>query len=150
MKTKVLIVDDSALVRKILREFLDADPRITVVGTAIDAHDARAKIKALKPDVVTLDVEMPKMDGLTFLSNLMRLHPLPVVMVSTLTHKGAETSLKAMQLGAVDFVGKPTSDLAHSLSEYKAEIVDKVLTAAGANVQALVSRARSIIASPRR
>lgn len=126
---KVLIVDDSALVRKMLNEMLSADPAIEVIGTASDPFDAREKIKLLKPDVLTLDVEMPKMDGVTFLKNLMRLHPLPVVMVSTLTEKGADVTFEAMDLGAVDFVTKPKIDLAHTFADYATEICTKVKTA---------------------
>src|SRR5579863_836350 len=102
-RIRVLIVDDSALVRSLLTDMLRADPGIEVVGVAGDAHIAREKIKLLNPDVLTLDVEMPKMDGLTFLRNLMRLRPMPVVMVSSLTEKGAAVALDALSLGAVDF-----------------------------------------------
>ena len=126
---KVLIVDDSALVRKMLQEMLSTDPAIQVVGTAFDPFDAREKIKQLHPDVLTLDVEMPKMDGVTFLKNLMRLHPVPVVMVSTLTEKGADVTFEAMDLGAVDFVTKPKIDLAHTFEDYTVEICTKVKTA---------------------
>ena len=107
MSVKVLIVDDSALVRQLLTEILSKDPEIEVIGAAPDPIIAREKIKQLKPDVLTLDVEMPRMDGLQFLSNLMRLHPLPVVMVSSLTEAGADVTLKALELGAIDFVTKP-------------------------------------------
>lgn len=127
---KVLIVDDSALVRKMLQEMLSSDVGIEVVGTASDPYDAREKIKELHPDVLTLDVEMPKMDGVTFLKNLMRLHPVPVVMVSTLTEKGADVTFEAMDLGAVDFVTKPKIDLANTFEDYSAEICSKVKTAA--------------------
>ncbi|WP_040725620.1 chemotaxis response regulator protein-glutamate methylesterase [Thiomicrorhabdus sp. Kp2] len=127
---KVLIVDDSALVRQMLQEMLSTDPALTVVGTASDPYDAREKIKQLHPDVLTLDVEMPKMDGVTFLKNLMRLHPVPVVMVSTLTEKGADVTFEAMDLGAVDFVTKPKIDLAHTFEDYTVEICRKVKTAA--------------------
>ena len=109
-KTKVLIVDDSALVRKVLTEIIDNAPRFEVVGTAQDPLIARDKIKQLNPDVLTLDVEMPKMDGLTFLRNLMRLRPMPVVMISTLTEKGADVTLEALELGAIDYVEKPKLD----------------------------------------
>ncbi len=127
---KVLIVDDSALVRKMLQEMLSSDPGIQVVGTAHDPYDAREKIKQLHPDVLTLDVEMPKMDGVTFLKNLMRLHPLPVVMVSTLTEKGADVTFEALDLGAVDFVTKPKIDLVHTFEDYTLEICSKVKNAA--------------------
>jgi len=136
-KIRVLIVDDSALVRQLLSEILASDREIEVVGTATDPHAAREKIKQLNPDVLTLDVEMPKMDGVTFLSNLMRLRPMPVVMVSSLTEKGADITLQALELGAVDFVSKPKVDLAHSLADYAEEIIAKVKTAAGVTVRAL-------------
>ncbi len=134
---KVLVVDDSALVRKMLTEILSADPEIEVVGAANDPYAAREKIKQLKPDVLTLDVEMPKMDGITFLSNLMRLHPMPVIMVSSLTEKGADTTLQALELGAVDFVSKPKVDLAHSLDQYGEEIISKIKVAAKSRVRPL-------------
>ena len=132
MKTpiKVLIVDDSVLVRQMLEEMLSADPEIEVVGTAFDPFDAREKIKALHPDVLTLDVEMPKMDGVTFLRNLMRLHPMPVVMVSTLTEKGADVTFEAMDLGAVDFVTKPKINLVNTFEAYTQEICSKIKVAA--------------------
>ena len=125
-KIRVLVIDDSALVRRLLTEMLQQDPGIEVVGTAADPFMAREKIKQLHPDVLTLDVEMPKMDGVTFLRNLMRLRPMPVVMVSTLTQKGSEVTLDALELGAVDFVSKPTIDIAHSLTDYADEIIAKV------------------------
>jgi two-component system chemotaxis response regulator CheB len=134
-RTKVLIVDDSALVRKVLTELLGTDPSLEVVGTAGDAFAAREKIKALEPDVLTLDVEMPKMDGVTFLRNLMRLHPMPVVMVSSLTEHGAEITLDALAVGAVDYLPKPKIDLAATLSDYRDELVAKVKMAARARVR---------------
>lgn len=132
---RVLVVDDSALARKLLTGILGAAPGIEVVGTALDAWMARDKIKQLKPDVLTLDVEMPGMNGLAFLANLMRLHPLPVVMISTLTETGAAVTLDALRLGAVDFVCKPKLDAAESLDEYAAVLVDKVRAAAQMCVQ---------------
>ncbi|MCB1821200.1 MAG: response regulator, partial [Candidatus Competibacteraceae bacterium] len=134
-KIKVLIVDDSALVRQILTEILSRDPGIEVVGSATDPYAAREKIKKLNPDVLTLDVEMPRMDGLTFLSNLMRLRPMPVVMVSSLTENGAAVTLQALELGAVDFVTKPKVDVAHALDDYALEIREKVRMAARAKVR---------------
>jgi two-component system, chemotaxis family, protein-glutamate methylesterase/glutaminase len=134
-KIRVLVIDDSALMRKLLTEILASDPQIEVVGTAPDAYIARDKIKSLNPDVLTLDVEMPRMDGLSFLRNLMRLRPMPVVMCSTLTHAGAETALDALALGAVDVVGKPTSDASHSLKNSAQEIIAKVKMAATVNVR---------------
>ncbi|HEY9199760.1 MAG TPA: chemotaxis response regulator protein-glutamate methylesterase [Gammaproteobacteria bacterium] len=134
-KVRVLVVDDSALVRQLLSEILAGDPGIEVVGTATDPYAARDRIKQLNPDVLTLDVEMPRMDGLTFLRNLMRLRPMPVVMVSSLTTHGADVTLDALELGAVDYVPKPVLDLAHSLPEYAAELIAKVKQAARARVR---------------
>ncbi len=134
-KTKVLIVDDSALVRQMLTAMLESDPSIQVVGTATDPFAAREKIKRLNPDVLTLDVEMPRMDGVTFLQNLMRLRPMPVVMVSSLTEAGADLTLRALEVGAVDFVSKPKVDLAATLDEYGDEIINKVKMAAKARVR---------------
>jgi two-component system chemotaxis response regulator CheB len=135
-KVKVLIVDDSAVMRKVLTSILSSDPGIEVVGSAMDPIIARDKIKQLQPDVITLDVEMPRMDGLTFLRNLMRLRPMPVVMISTLTEKGAETTLNALEIGAVDFVAKPKVDVANSIEQYAEEIIAKVLAASHARVRA--------------
>jgi two-component system, chemotaxis family, protein-glutamate methylesterase/glutaminase len=129
-KVRVLIVDDSALVRKLLSSMLASDPAIEVVGTAADPLIAREKIKQLAPDVLTLDVEMPRMDGLTFLDNLMRLRPMPVVMVSSLTSQGADVTLRALELGAVDFFNKPGADLTGTFVESAAEICAKVKLAA--------------------
>lgn len=137
-KIKLLIVDDSALIRQMLTQIFNSSGDIEVVGTAGDPLIARDKIKALNPDVLTLDVEMPRMDGLTFLRNLMRLRPMPVVMISTLTEKGAEVTLDALALGAVDFVAKPKADVGNSLAEYAEEIINKVRMAAKAKVSALV------------
>ena len=136
-KIRLLIVDDSALVRQVLTEVFAQTRDIEVVGTAGDPYDAREKIKQLSPDVLTLDVEMPRMDGVTFLGNLMRLRPMPVVMVSTLTEQGAEVTLRALELGAVDFVAKPKLDVAEGLKDYAAEIVDKVRIASRSRVRAL-------------
>lgn len=134
-RVRVLIVDDSALVRRILSEVLSADPTLEVVGTASDAYMAREKIKQLNPDVLTLDVEMPKMDGVTFLRNLMRLRPMPVVMVSTLTEHGAEVTLDALAVGAVDYLPKPKIDIAATLTDYADELRAKIRSAATARVR---------------
>jgi len=136
---RVLIVDDSALVRRILSEILAGDRAIQVVGTASDAYMARDKIKELNPDVLTLDVEMPKMDGVTFLRNLMRLRPMPVVMVSSLTDHGAEITLDALALGAVDYLPKPKIDVAATLGDYADELIAKIKAASTARVRALVT-----------
>lgn len=131
---RVLVVDDSALMRQVLVELLSQDPAIEVVGTASDPYFAREKIKALEPDVLTLDVEMPRMDGLTFLEKLMAGHPMPVVMVSSLTEAGCRTTLRALELGAVDFFTKPTLDLREGLAEQAEELIGKVKAAACARV----------------
>lgn len=133
-KIKVLIVDDSALVRRMLQDILGGAPDLEVVGTAGDPLIARDKIKRLNPDVITLDVEMPRMDGLTFLANLMRLRPTPVVMISTLTEAGADVTLRALELGAVDFVPKPKLGVAQGLEQLAEEIRGKVRIAARARL----------------
>jgi two-component system chemotaxis response regulator CheB len=135
-KIRALIVDDSALVRQMLTEILSSDNSIEVIGAASDPFMAREKIKQLNPDVLTLDVEMPRMDGITFLRNLMRLRPMPVVMVSSLTEHGASITLQALEIGAVDFVTKPRIDIAHTLDQYSEEIIEKVKMAARARLQA--------------
>lgn len=138
---RVIVVDDSALMRQILTKALSSDPEIEVVGSAPDPHVARQKIKELDPDVITLDVEMPRMDGLTFLERIMRLRPTPVVMVSTLTQKGADTTLQALELGAVDFIGKPTIDVQSGWKDLQDELIAKVKTAATARVKPISDRA---------
>jgi two-component system, chemotaxis family, protein-glutamate methylesterase/glutaminase len=134
---RVLVVDDSALIRQLLTTILNQDPQIEVVGTAPDAIKARERIKKLRPDVLTLDIEMPKMNGIEFLQKIMKLRPMPVVMVSSLTQRGADITLKALELGAIDFVAKPQSDLQRGLNEKAHEIVEKVKMAAGATVHPL-------------
>ena len=136
MPIRVLIVDDSALMRQMLTEILSADPAIEVVGTAPDPHVARDRIKALSPDVLTLDIEMPVMDGLSFLQKLMALRPMPVVVVSTLTQKGADAAVRALELGAVDSVGKPLTDIRNCMAELSAELIAKVKAAAVARPRA--------------
>ncbi|MCU0424035.1 MAG: chemotaxis response regulator protein-glutamate methylesterase [Candidatus Kapabacteria bacterium] len=133
-KVRVLIVDDSALVRDILAQGLGADPNIEVVGTAQDPFVARDKIVELRPDVLTLDVEMPRMDGVEFLRRLMPQYPLPVVMVSSLTQRGKEITMQALEAGAVDFVAKPTSNVAQGLQSMMFELRTKVKIASTANV----------------
>lgn len=128
-KIKVLVVDDSALMRALLTEIINASPDIEVVGTAQDPLVAREQIKLLNPDVLTLDVEMPRMDGLEFLEKLMRLRPLPVVMVSSLTASGTETTIKALELGAVDFICKPKNDPIAGMERYGSEICEKIRNA---------------------
>lgn len=134
-KTRVLVVDDSALVRSLLTEMINDQPDMEVVGAAPDPLVAREMIKQRNPDVLTLDVEMPRMDGLDFLERLMRLRPMPVVMVSTLTEKGSEVTLKALELGAVDFVSKPKVGISSTLQEYADEIATKIRTARIARVR---------------
>src|SRR3982074_2447050 len=124
-KIRVLVIDDSAVMRQLLTEILSSDPGIEVVGAAPDPYVARGKIKLLNPDVLTLDVEMPRMDGLAFLSNLMRLRPMPVVMCSSLTQQGATVALDALSLGAVDFVAKPVVDVVHGIKEPAQELISK-------------------------
>jgi two-component system, chemotaxis family, protein-glutamate methylesterase/glutaminase len=132
---RVLIVDDSALMRQLLSTLLGEDPDIEVVGTAPDPHVARERIKALNPDVVTLDVEMPHMDGVTFLRKIMALRPMPVVMISTLTQSGAEVTLEALEIGAVDFVAKPSNDIANAMTSLAGELQEKVKAAARMRVR---------------
>jgi len=131
---RVLVVDDSALIRELLTMLLTADPEIEVVGTAGDPFIARERIKALNPDVVTLDIEMPNMDGVTFLRKIMTLRPMPVVMVSTLTKAGAEITLEALEIGAVDFIAKPTGDFDNAMTDLAEELRSKVKSAAHARV----------------
>ncbi len=132
----VLIVDDSALIRQMLTKMLDSDPGITVVGAAPDPLSAREMIKRLNPDVLTLDIEMPKMDGIAFLEKIISLRPMPVVMISSLTQEGADIALQALEIGAVDYVGKPTSDLQEGLEKKAAEIISKVKAASRARISA--------------
>jgi len=135
-RTKVVVVDDSALIRKVLAEIINSQRDMTCAGAAPDPLAARELIRAVNPDVVTLDVEMPKMDGLDFLERLMRLRPMPVLMVSTLTEKGSEVTMRALELGAVDFVAKPKLDIAKGMQDYAREITDKIRAAAAAKVRA--------------
>jgi len=141
MSIKVLVVDDSALIREVLSRTLGKDGDIIVVGTAEDPIDARSKVKELSPDVVTLDIEMPNMNGLQFLDKLMRLHPLPVVMVSTLTTKGASETLLALELGAVDFVAKPNATLSGGLEAFGENLRQKVRAAANSDVKGRAMKA---------
>ncbi len=132
---KVLVIDDSALMRRLLTEILGADPSLEVIGAAPDPIKAWTMIQTLRPDVLTLDVEMPKMDGISFLERLMRAHPMPVVMVSSRTIKGADTTLRALELGAVDFVTKPAIDVERGIQELARELVMKVKAAAQARLR---------------
>lgn len=134
-KIKVVVVDDSALIRSILKEIINQQKDMEVVGAAPDPLVAREMIRNLNPDVITLDVEMPKMDGLDFLERLMRLRPMPVLMISTLTEKGSEVTLRALELGAVDFISKPKIGIQEGMKEYASEITGKIRVASKAHVK---------------
>lgn len=133
-KIRVVVVDDSALVRSLLTEIINKQPDMECVGAANDPLVAREMIRELNPDVITLDIEMPKMDGLDFLERLMRLRPMPVLMISTLTERGAEATMRALELGAVDFVAKPRIGLVDGIKELANSIVEKIRIAAAAKV----------------
>lgn len=134
-KIRVVVVDDSALVRSLLADIINRQGDMECVGTANDPLIAREMIRELNPDVITLDIEMPKMDGIEFLGRLMRLRPMPVVMISTLTERGAEVTMRALELGAVDFVSKPRIGLTDGINELASQIVDKVRVAAAAHIR---------------
>jgi two-component system chemotaxis response regulator CheB len=134
-KIRVLIIDDSALIRTLLTEIVNRQPDMVAIGAAADPLVAREMIRERNPDVLTLDVEMPRMDGLEFLERLMALRPMPVVMVSTLTERGAESTLRALELGAIDYVTKPRIDIQHGVREAGQEIVEKIRMAAGAKMR---------------
>jgi len=125
-KIKVIVIDDSLFIRNIFEKFLSSDPDIEVVDTAEDPLDAREKIKKHNPDVITLDIEMPKMDGIEFLGKIMKLRPMPVIMVSTLTKKGANITMKALEMGAVDYIGKPTNP--EEMYSIKGQLISLVKT----------------------
>jgi len=146
---RVLVVDDSAVMRQVLTEILSQDGEIEVVGTASDPYNAREKILRLNPDVLTLDVEMPRMDGLTFLEKLMRAHPMPVLMVSSLTQKDCDTTVRALELGAIDYVTKPQLDVRSGTLEQADEIVSKVKIAARAHVRRRTATSGRRIAAAR-
>ena len=150
-KIRVVVVDDSALVRSLLSEIINRQRDMECVGTANDPLIAREMIRELNPDVITLDVEMPRMDGIDFLGRLMRLRPMPVLMISTLTEKGAEVTLRALELGAIDFVAKPRVGLANGINELANQIVDKIRVAAVAHVrraQAVATEAAHAAGTP--
>lgn len=146
-KIRVLVVDDSALVRSLLTEILNKQPDIECIGAANDPLIAREMIRELNPDVITLDIEMPKMDGLEFLSRLMRLRPMPVVMISTLTERGADVTLRALELGAVDFVAKPRIGLVEGIKELSVSIVEKVRIASKAKIHRTVAEKTPTLAA---
>lgn len=147
MKTKVLVIDDSALIRGLMTEIINSQLDMEVVGAAPDPIIAREMIKQLNPDVLTLDVEMPKMDGLDFLERLMRLRPMPVVMVSTLTERGSEITMRALELGATDFVTKPKMAISDGMREYTDLIADKIRVASKARVSQLHHTAKVAISA---
>ena len=147
-KTRVLVVDDSALVRGLLAQIIDRESDMCCVGAACDPLVAREMIRSLDPDVITLDIEMPRMDGLEFLSRLMRLRPMPVVMVSTLTERGADATMQALELGAVDFVAKPKIGVADGLAKLGADITEKIRAAKQAHVRRLPPVASGATAGP--
>ena len=134
-KIRVLVVDDSALMRQFLTDILKSDPRIEVAGTARDGKDALMQIKTLRPDIVTMDVEMPVMDGLKALEEIMRTNPMPVIMVSSMTQEGAETTMKALAAGCVDFIGKPSGTISLNIREIGQELIDKVIAASTAKIR---------------
>jgi len=138
--TKVLVIDDSAVIRQVLTEILNQAADIEVVGAAQDPYEARGMIKKLSPDVLTLDIEMPKMNGIAFLENLMRLRPLPVVMISNQTEKGAEVTLRALEIGAIDFIPKPKVHQPEHFSDYAEKVVEKVRAAANVNINTVIAK----------
>tara|TARA_A200000159_G_scaffold40785_1_gene37485 strand:+ start:1140 stop:1574 length:435 start_codon:yes stop_codon:yes gene_type:complete len=135
MTIKVLVVDDSALIRQILSEIIKSEPDMALVGAAPDAFVAKKLVLEKSPDVITLDIEMPKVDGLRFLEVLMNARPTPVVMISTLTEKGADATLRSLELGAIDFVAKPKIGVAQGMADYHQLIVEKIRTAARSKVK---------------
>ncbi len=141
-KIRVLVVDDSAVVRQTMKEILESDPGIEVIDTAADPYIAAEKIKKEVPDVITLDVEMPRMDGITFLHKLMTQHPVPVVMCSSLTEEGAETTMRALEYGAVDIITKPKLGIQQFIEESRIRICDSVKAAAQARLSNLSLRGK--------
>ncbi len=148
-KIKVLVVDDSAMVRQTLSDILSSDPGIEVIGTASDPFVAAKRLETVVPDVITLDVEMPRMDGITFLRKLMTQHPIPVVICSTLTESGAETTLKALEYGAIDIILKPKIGTKQFLEESKIKICDSVKAAARAQLRQIKPAAKAIKVAPK-
>ena len=152
-KIRVIVVDDSALVRSLLSEIINRQPDMECIGSANDPLIAREMIRELNPDVITLDIEMPKMDGIEFLGRLMRLRPMPVVMISTLTERGAEVTMRALELGAVDFVAKPRMGITDGIRDLSGQIVEKIRVAASAHIRRNIAvptvAAASAVAAPK-
>ena len=139
-KIRVLVVDDSAVVRESLKLILESDPEIEVMDTAMDPFHAARKLESEVPDVITLDVEMPRMDGITFLHKIMSQHPIPVVMCSSLTREGCETTLRALEYGAVDIINKPRIGASRFLEDSRISIIDSIKAASNARVKMLPAR----------
>lgn len=148
MATRVLVVDDSQLMRNLLTQIIQLSPDMKAVGAAADAQSAREMIKSLNPDVLTLDINMPGMDGIEFLDRLMRLRPMPVVMVSALTETASDITLRALELGAVDFIGKPRTDSESAITAYAEELADKIRTARSAHLLRYPAPIESIAPRP--
>ncbi|MDM7862184.1 chemotaxis response regulator protein-glutamate methylesterase [Alteromonas sp. ASW11-36] len=140
----VLVVDDSALVRALLSEMIDNHPLLTLVGAAANAFIAKRMVNELKPDVITLDVEMPEVNGLVFLDRLMKARPTPVVMFSSLTEQGALATMEALALGAVDFLPKPKLDIANKVKEFEQELTDKILLASQAKLDIMPTSTQTV------
>ena len=143
---RVLVVDDSAMVRKLVSDALKHDPEIEVVGTAVDPYVARDKIIALKPDVLTLDIEMPRMDGLTFLKIVMAQHPLPVIIMSSLSQRGSDYALEALRLGAFDVLAKPGGP--YSFGDLGPQLIARIKATAGARIRSVKSAERNPVRAP--
>ena len=141
-KIRVVVVDDAMVIRQLLKQLINAEDDKEVVGTAADPIIARDKIKHLNPDVITLDIEMPRMDGITFLRNLMRLRPMPVIMISTLTEAGAAVTMESLDIGAFDFVPKPKDNLGTGLEKYAEDVTSKIRASLNANVRELERRSQ--------
>src|SRR5581483_10472375 len=142
MSIRVLVVDDSAFMRRVVGEAISSQSDMQLAGTAVNGLDALVKVEQLKPDVVTLDVEMPEMDGLTALRHMMSRYPRPVVMLSSLTQQGAVTTLRALSIGAVDFVGKPSGSISLDFQRVRDELLQKIRVAAGAKIRATLAAPR--------
>jgi len=145
---KILVVDDSLLMQKVLVDLLQSDSQISVIGTARDGEEALSKIKSLHPDVVTLDIEMPRMNGLTTVRKIMETNPLPVVMISALAQREAQLTLKALEFGAVDYVPKPSGPISLNMNSVKTELISKVKTAASANIRRVKPLLAEAVAPP--